>query len=229
MLQDYNLLFQTLNTKAKIRIKVLPFGIIQERETDRMIGQIQEEISRIFDIDIILEMTSDRKVEDKEEEEEITEEEVIEEIEAVVIEIAGQQTHNIMQQITIYPQPQVYQLAIQPSISTSQSSETTSSNIILIPTPSMQQVQQEQDHLLHPPVAVSPPLINPSNIELPPVVDTQPNNMLVPQQQMMITIAMMMYLEMQIQLSYRLEVVEKEERRIEVEARHNLKHNPCMP
>ncbi|KAA6366027.1 MAG: hypothetical protein EZS28_038446, partial [Streblomastix strix] len=77
-----------------------------------------------------------------------------------------------------------------PSISTSQSSETTSSNIIPIPTPSVQQVQQEQDHLLHPPVAVSPPPINPANIELPPVDNTLPdnitqsiNNILVHQQQ----------------------------------------------
>ncbi|KAA6366953.1 MAG: hypothetical protein EZS28_037520, partial [Streblomastix strix] len=49
------------------------------------------------------------------------------------------------------------------------SSETTSSNIIPIPTPSVHQVQQEQGHLLLPPVAVSPPPINPTNIELPPV------------------------------------------------------------
>ncbi|KAA6353882.1 MAG: hypothetical protein EZS28_050591, partial [Streblomastix strix] len=96
----------------------------------------------------------------------------------------------IQQQITIHPQPQVYQLSTQPSITTSQSSETTSSNIIPIPTPSVHQVQQEQGHLLLPPVAVSPPPINPTNIELPPVVEvlpndtTQPvNNILIPQQQ----------------------------------------------
>ncbi|KAA6369107.1 MAG: hypothetical protein EZS28_035368, partial [Streblomastix strix] len=63
----------------------------------------------------------------------------------------------------------------QTPIITSQSSETISSNIIPIPTPSMQQIQQEQDHLLHPPVAVSPPPIIPSNVELPPVVEIQPN------------------------------------------------------
>ncbi|KAA6360744.1 MAG: hypothetical protein EZS28_043729, partial [Streblomastix strix] len=96
----------------------------------------------------------------------------------------------IQQQITIHPQSQVYQLSTQPSISTSQSSETTNSNIIPIPTPSVQQVQQEQEHLLHPSVAVSPPPINATNIELPPVVEilpdntTQPiNNILIPQQQ----------------------------------------------
>ncbi|KAA6379587.1 MAG: hypothetical protein EZS28_024885 [Streblomastix strix] len=72
------------------------------------------------------------------------------------------------------------QLILKPSISTSQSSETTSSYINPIPTPNEQQVQQEQDHLLHPPVAVSPPPINTSNIELPSVVDTQPNNMIQP-------------------------------------------------
>ncbi|KAA6367765.1 MAG: hypothetical protein EZS28_036710 [Streblomastix strix] len=78
---------------------------------------------------------------------------------------------------------------MKPSRSTSQSFETSSSNIIPNTTPSGQQVQQEQDHLLHPPVAASPPPINPSNIELPPVVDTQPikmtqpvNNLLVSQQ-----------------------------------------------
>jgi hypothetical protein len=58
-----------------------------------MIGQTKEEITRIFKLDIILEMTLDRKVEDKEEEEEITEEEVLEEIEAVITEIAGLRTH----------------------------------------------------------------------------------------------------------------------------------------
>ncbi|KAA6354534.1 MAG: hypothetical protein EZS28_049939, partial [Streblomastix strix] len=85
---------------------------------------------------------------------------------------------------------QVYQLSTQPSISTSQSSETTSSNIIPIPTPSVHQVQQEQGHLLLPPVAVSAPSINPANIELPPLVDTLPdnttqpiNNIVIPQQQ----------------------------------------------
>ncbi|KAA6362344.1 MAG: hypothetical protein EZS28_042130 [Streblomastix strix] len=65
------------------------FGIIQERDTDRMIDQIQEEITRIFSLGIIIEMISDRKVEDKEEEEEITEEEVIEEIDAVVTDTAS--------------------------------------------------------------------------------------------------------------------------------------------
>ncbi|KAA6360834.1 MAG: hypothetical protein EZS28_043639, partial [Streblomastix strix] len=84
---------------------------------------------------------------------------------------SGQLQPTIQQQITIHPQPQVYQLSTQPSISTSQSSETTSSNIIPIPTPSVHQVQQEQNHLLLPPVAVSPPPINPTNIELPPVVE----------------------------------------------------------
>ncbi|KAA6344159.1 MAG: hypothetical protein EZS28_052261, partial [Streblomastix strix] len=50
------------------------------------------------------------------------------------------------------------------------------------------QVQQEQGHLLLPPVAVSPPQIIPANIELPPVVEvlpdntTQPmNNIVIPQ------------------------------------------------
>ncbi|KAA6396922.1 MAG: hypothetical protein EZS28_007550 [Streblomastix strix] len=73
---------------------------------------------------------------------------------------------NQQQQITIHLNPQ--------------SSETTSSNIISIPTPSEHQIQQEQDHLLHPPVAVSPYSINPSNIQLPPVVDSQPNDMIQP-------------------------------------------------
>ncbi|KAA6353830.1 MAG: hypothetical protein EZS28_050643, partial [Streblomastix strix] len=63
-----------------------------------------------------------------------------------------------------------------PSISTSQSSETTSSNIIPIPTPSVHQVQQEKGHLLLPPVAVSPPPINSANIELPPAVGALPDN-----------------------------------------------------
>ncbi|KAA6384576.1 MAG: hypothetical protein EZS28_019898 [Streblomastix strix] len=77
-----------------------------------------------------------------------------------------------------------------PSIATSQSSETSSSNIVSIPTPSVHQVQQEQYHLLLPLAAVSPPPIFPSNIKLPPVVDIQPNNInqpvnykLEPQQQ----------------------------------------------
>ncbi|KAA6352849.1 MAG: hypothetical protein EZS28_051624, partial [Streblomastix strix] len=85
---------------------------------------------------------------------------------------------------------QVYQLSTQPSITTSQSSETTNSNIIPIPTPSLHQVQQEQGHLLLPPVVVSLSPINPTNIELPPVVDahwdntTQPiNNIVIPQEQ----------------------------------------------
>ncbi|KAA6361281.1 MAG: hypothetical protein EZS28_043193 [Streblomastix strix] len=82
----------------------------------------------------------------------------------------------MQQQITIHPQPQVYLLSSQPSKSTSQSSETTSSNIIPIPTPSVHQVQQEQEHLLLPPVAVSPPPIITTNIELPPVVEVFPNN-----------------------------------------------------
>ncbi|KAA6352952.1 MAG: hypothetical protein EZS28_051521, partial [Streblomastix strix] len=78
------------------------------------------------------------------------------------------------QQITIYPQPHKLQIP----------------NIIPIPTPSVYQVQQEQDHLLHPTVAMSPPPINLSNIELYPTIDTkhdgmiQPvNNMLQSQQQ----------------------------------------------
>ncbi|KAA6376454.1 MAG: hypothetical protein EZS28_028018, partial [Streblomastix strix] len=103
----------------------------------------------------------------------------------------GQPQPTIQQQlITIHPQPQVYQFNTQPSLSTSQSSETTSSNIISIPTPSVHQVQQEQGHLLLPPVAVSPPPINPANLELPPVVDALPdnttqqiNNSVIPQQQ----------------------------------------------
>ncbi|KAA6332412.1 MAG: hypothetical protein EZS28_053278, partial [Streblomastix strix] len=92
----------------------------------------------------------------------------------------GQQQPTIQQQITIHPQPQVYQLSTQPSITTSQSSETTSSNIIPIPTPSVHQVQQEQDHLLLPPVAVSPPPINNTNIELPPVADVHTENTIQP-------------------------------------------------
>ncbi|KAA6386938.1 MAG: hypothetical protein EZS28_017538 [Streblomastix strix] len=80
------------------------------------------------------------------------------------------------QQITVHSQSQVYQPSTQPSTSTSQSSETTSSNIIPIPTPRVHQVQQEQGHLHLPPVAISPPPINPANIELPLVVDTLPNN-----------------------------------------------------
>ncbi|KAA6363803.1 MAG: hypothetical protein EZS28_040670, partial [Streblomastix strix] len=70
------------------------------------------------------------------------------------------------------------------------SSETTSSNIIPIPTPSVHQVQLEQEHHLHPTIAVSPPPINTTNIELPQAVDalpdntTQPiNNIVIPQQQ----------------------------------------------
>ncbi|KAA6393334.1 MAG: hypothetical protein EZS28_011138 [Streblomastix strix] len=101
----------------------------------------------------------------------------------------GQLQPTIQQQITIHPLPQVYQLSSLPSLSTSQSSETTSSNIIPIPTPSVHQVQQEQEHLFHPPVAVSPPPINATYIKLPPVVEvlpdntTQPiNNILIPQQ-----------------------------------------------
>ncbi|KAA6396716.1 MAG: hypothetical protein EZS28_007753 [Streblomastix strix] len=62
-----------------------------------------------------------------------------------------------------------------PSISTSQSSETTSFNIIPIPILSVQQVQQEQGHLPLPPVAVSPPPINPANIGLPPVLPDAPD------------------------------------------------------
>ncbi|KAA6373291.1 MAG: hypothetical protein EZS28_031183, partial [Streblomastix strix] len=40
----------------------------------------------------------------------------------------------------------------------------------------MHQIQQEQDHFLHPPVAMSHPLINPSNIELPSADDIQHND-----------------------------------------------------
>ncbi|KAA6353037.1 MAG: hypothetical protein EZS28_051435, partial [Streblomastix strix] len=43
---------------------------------------------------------------------------------------------------------------------------------------------------------------------------------------MMIIIVTMMYLKKLIQYSYEKEINEEEERRIEVEARHNLKHNP---
>ncbi|KAA6387709.1 MAG: hypothetical protein EZS28_016762 [Streblomastix strix] len=43
---------------------------------------------------------------------------------------------------------------------------------------------------------------------------------------MMITIVIMMYLENQIQYSYRLEIIEEEERKVEIEARHNLLYNP---
>ncbi|KAA6368203.1 MAG: hypothetical protein EZS28_036270, partial [Streblomastix strix] len=74
---------------------------------------------------------------------------------------------------------------LQPSISTSQSSETTSSNIIPIPIPSMHQIQQEQHHLLHTPVATSPPPINPSKIDLSPVVDTRPNDIIQPMNNML--------------------------------------------
>ncbi|KAA6355787.1 MAG: hypothetical protein EZS28_048685, partial [Streblomastix strix] len=74
----------------------------------------------------------------------------------------------------------VFQLSTQPSITTSQSSETTSSNIIPIPTPSVHQVQQEQDHLLLPPVAVSPPPINTTNTELPPVANVHTDNTIQP-------------------------------------------------
>ncbi|KAA6381659.1 MAG: hypothetical protein EZS28_022812, partial [Streblomastix strix] len=60
------------------------------------------------------------------------------------------------------------------------SSEATSSNIIPIPAPRVHSVQQEQNHLFHPPAAVSPPPINPSNTELPLVVDIQPKIMIQP-------------------------------------------------
>ncbi|KAA6363032.1 MAG: hypothetical protein EZS28_041441, partial [Streblomastix strix] len=65
--------------------------------------------------------------------------------------------------------------------------KTSSSNIISIPTPSVHQVQQEQDHLLHLPIAVSPPPIIPSNIELPPIVNTQPNNITQPVNNMLVS------------------------------------------
>ncbi|KAA6388261.1 MAG: hypothetical protein EZS28_016213 [Streblomastix strix] len=146
------------------------------------------------------EMISDCKVGDKEEEEEVTEEGVIEEIEAVVIDIIDHvapwppaQTIPATSSNTIVLDLSQKKLVIQlpnqqelltlgnqkktPYISTSQSSKTTRSNIIPIPTTSVHQIQQEQDHLLHRPVAVYQPLINPSIFELPPVVNTQPNNM----------------------------------------------------
>ncbi|KAA6363663.1 MAG: hypothetical protein EZS28_040810, partial [Streblomastix strix] len=94
------------------------------------------------------------------------------------------------QQITMHPQPYVYYLSTQSPISTSQSSETTNSNIIPIQTPGAHKVQQKQDRFLLPCAAVYPLPINPTNIELPPTVDTQQNdmiqfvnNMLAPQQQ----------------------------------------------
>ncbi|KAA6378669.1 MAG: hypothetical protein EZS28_025804 [Streblomastix strix] len=67
-----------------------------------------------------------------------------------------------------------------PTISASLFSETTNSNIIHIPTPSVNQVHQQQDLLLHPPVVASPLPINPANIELHPANDTLHNDMIQP-------------------------------------------------
>ncbi|KAA6399997.1 MAG: hypothetical protein EZS28_004473 [Streblomastix strix] len=113
MLQVYNPLFQTQKIKAKRKIKVLPFGIIQERDTDRMIDQIQMEITRIFSQSIIIEMSSDHKIEDKEEEEEITEEKATEEIKVALIEITEQQTHIItVITVTVVPDLTQKQVAV---------------------------------------------------------------------------------------------------------------------
>ncbi|KAA6375928.1 MAG: hypothetical protein EZS28_028544 [Streblomastix strix] len=163
-------------------------------------------------------MISDRKFRYDEEEEKIIEEEVIEKIEAppaqpvpvtpsiTVVpdhsqrQIGGQtpqlvSSHNSWNSIkSPTPKQQSKQPTLiqrtTPSISTSQSSENTNSIIISIPIPNVDQVQQEQDHLFCPSVAISPPPIVPSNNELPPVADTQLcnitqtiNNMLISQQQ----------------------------------------------
>ncbi|KAA6404123.1 MAG: hypothetical protein EZS28_000351 [Streblomastix strix] len=240
MLQDYNLLIQTQNCKVKTKIKVMPFGIIQEMEKNKMIDQIQEEITRIFKNKYKIGVISDHKIVGKEVKEENSDKQITEEIEPVKTEITDLQTHIIIVISTIYLmsldglQPRQYRqllrtqqfqtlpkdklvfllhnwqelptlgnliklkfpnnnqnnlvllkvlqanLSPKPSISTSQSSETSSSNIIPISTPYVHQVQQEQDHLLHSPVAVSFPPINPSNIIQLSVVNTQHNDMLQP-------------------------------------------------
>ncbi|KAA6358195.1 MAG: hypothetical protein EZS28_046278, partial [Streblomastix strix] len=160
-------------------------------------------------------MISDRKVEDKEEEEEITEEEVIEEIEVVITEIAEQtdtyyngNNHNVFT-VALWPPiesvPATTLNTVVPDLSQRQigvpipqlmrTPDSWKSN--KTPTPKQQskqptpiQVQQKQDHLLHPPVAGSLLPINPANFELPPVDKTFPdnttqpiNNILVLQQQ----------------------------------------------
>ncbi|KAA6386411.1 MAG: hypothetical protein EZS28_018058, partial [Streblomastix strix] len=64
--------------------------------------------------------------------------------------------------------------------STPKSSKITNYNIITIPTPSLHQMQQEQDHLLQQYVAVSAPPINPANIVQPPKIETQLSNIIQP-------------------------------------------------
>ncbi|KAA6359265.1 MAG: hypothetical protein EZS28_045207, partial [Streblomastix strix] len=59
-----------IKSKAKKEIKVLPFGIIQDRDTGRMIDQIEKEIIRIFRLEIIEEIISGHKVVGNQQEEE---------------------------------------------------------------------------------------------------------------------------------------------------------------
>ncbi|KAA6396366.1 MAG: hypothetical protein EZS28_008112 [Streblomastix strix] len=147
ILQDYNLLYRTQKINAKEKIKVLHFGIIQERDTDRMIDQIQRLITRIFslvpattsntvDPDLsqrqigcptlqLVKTPDTRKLNKNPAPKQQSNQSTL------LQRTPGQlQPSNQQQQITIRPQPQIYQLSTQSSISTSQSSETTSSNII---------------------------------------------------------------------------------------------------
>ncbi|KAA6366819.1 MAG: hypothetical protein EZS28_037654 [Streblomastix strix] len=58
---------------------------------------------------------------------------------------------------------------------TSQTSETTRSDVIPVRTPSVRQGQQ-QDSLFHPPVAVSLAPVYPANMQMLPTIETQHND-----------------------------------------------------
>ncbi|KAA6382323.1 MAG: hypothetical protein EZS28_022150, partial [Streblomastix strix] len=187
--QDFSRLYQTQKRKTKKKIKVLPFGIIQESDTGMIIDQTLKETARIF-----------KPVSPWPPTQPVPETSSV----TIVQDFSQRQIGGPTPQLVRTPDswksnktssPKQQQEQLTPPQSTSDqhlphSCEITSSNIIPVPTPSVQQVQQEQGHLLHPPVAVPPSPINYANIELRPVVDafpdntTQPmNNIVIPQLQ----------------------------------------------
>ncbi|KAA6376488.1 MAG: hypothetical protein EZS28_027987 [Streblomastix strix] len=179
--QDYNLLYQIQKSKAKKKIKVLPFGITLERDSDRMIDQTQKQTTRIFNLDIILGMTLDRRIRDKEEEEEITGEEIIEKIKIVITDL----TERVAPWLPAQSVPTTSLYIVVPDLSQRQIGSPIS-QLVRTPeswksnkTPNPKQYSKQPTPTQGTPAA-SPPPIKPSNVELPPIVDTQFSDMVQP-------------------------------------------------
>ncbi|KAA6391960.1 MAG: hypothetical protein EZS28_012516 [Streblomastix strix] len=100
-----NLYFRLVEkNKAKKMIRVPPFGIIQEIDTDKKMGQIQQEITGIFRLYIVIGMISDHQIVVKKDVQESSEDEITEEmeIEVIITEIIAPQTQIKILTATIF-------------------------------------------------------------------------------------------------------------------------------